>query len=70
MIKAALEVRELLTYVYKNTENKEYDKIFLSLAEWVTLEHLEKCLKYSIGLLFDYKASIILILIRLYYLYI
>jgi len=45
MIKAALEVREPLTYVYKNTDNKEYDKIFLSSAEWITLEHLERVFK-------------------------
>jgi len=44
-IKAALEVRELLTYVYRNTDNKKYDKIFLSLAEWITLKHLEKVFK-------------------------
>ena len=45
IIKAALEVREPLTYVYKNTENKEYDKIFPSSAEWITLKHLERVFK-------------------------
>jgi len=45
MIKAALEVRELLTYVYRNTDHKKYDKIFSRSAEWITLKHLEKVFK-------------------------
>jgi len=48
MIKAALEVKELLTYVYRNINNKEYDKIFLSLIEWIILEHLERVFKMLI----------------------
>jgi len=42
MIKTALEVKEPLTYVFRNTVNKEYKKIFLTQAEWITLKQLER----------------------------
>jgi len=42
MIKTALEVKEPLTYIFKNTESKEYKRIFLTPAEWITLQQLEK----------------------------
>jgi len=42
MIKTALKVKEPLTYIFKNTESKEYKRIFLTPAEWITLQQLEK----------------------------
>ena len=38
MIKTAIELKQPLTYVFRNTANKEYKRIFLFPAEWKTLK--------------------------------
>ena len=42
MIKSALELQEPLNYIYRNTNNTEFEKIFPSPAEWITLHQLER----------------------------
>ena len=42
MISTALELQEPLRYIYRNTTNEEFGRIFPSLSEWHTLQQLEK----------------------------
>jgi len=42
MIKAFIELEQPLIYVSRNTNNKEYLRVFPSIAEWATLKQLER----------------------------
>ena len=73
MIKTAIELKEPLTYVFRNTANKEYKRIFLSLAEWNTLQQLEKIflvlVKPIIRLQSEYYVNINKALLFVYQIY-
>ena len=42
MLNAAIELKEPLNYIYRNTKNPEFKNIFLSSAEWTTLQQFER----------------------------
>ena len=42
MIKTTLKLKPILLYIYKNTNNEEYQDIFLNKIEWDILNQLLK----------------------------
>jgi hypothetical protein len=73
MIKTAIELQEPLTYIFRNTMNKEYKKIFPTSVEWLTLQQLEKLflvlVKPTLRLQSEYYTNINKALLFVYQIY-
>ena len=73
MIKVVIELKEPLTFIFRNTTNKEYKRIFLTTTEWITLQQLERIflilIKPTIRLQSEYYININKALLFVYQIY-